>query len=142
LGASYGLADHVGEREMLLALDNLEQLIDAAPKLADLVETCPNLRILVTSRERVRVRREVENAVEPLSKSDAVALFLTHASLERVDDAISALCRALDDMPLAIELAAARPKTLTSSTSRSSPGRSAEWSTRAWSMPWRRSTRC
>jgi hypothetical protein len=69
LGTSDGLADYVGEREMLLVLDNLEQVIDAAPELADLVETCPNLRILVTSRERLRVRGEVEYAVEPLSKS-------------------------------------------------------------------------
>lgn len=115
LGASDGLAEHIAEREMLLVLDNLEQVIDAGPELADLVETCTNLRLIVTSRERLRVRGEVEYPVAPLGESDAVALFLTRAGLERADDAIRALCRALDDMPLAIELAAARAKALTPS---------------------------
>src|SRR5437763_1891542 len=56
LGAKDGLAEHVGERELLLVLDNLEQVIDAAAELAGLVETCPNLYLLVTSRELLRVR--------------------------------------------------------------------------------------
>ena len=113
LGASDGLADNVGEREMLLVLDNLEQVIDAAPELADLVETCPNLRVLVTSRERMRVRGEVEYPVAPLAEPDAVDLFLARAGLTEADDAVHRLCRALDEMPLAIELAAARAKVLT-----------------------------
>jgi predicted ATPase len=113
LGASDSLADHVGEREMLLVLDNLEQVIDAAPELADLVETCPNLRLLVTSRERLRVRGEVEYPVAPLAESDAAELFRARAGLERADESVYELCRALDDMPLAIELAAARASVLT-----------------------------
>jgi predicted ATPase/class 3 adenylate cyclase len=112
LGAKDGLADHIGEREMLLVLDNLEQVIDAAPALADLVEACPNLAVLATSRERLRVRGEVEFEVRPLAEPDAVELFVARASLTEADDAVHELCRALDEMPLAIELAAARAKVL------------------------------
>jgi predicted ATPase len=112
VGASDGLADHIGEREMLLVLDNLEQVIDVGPALADLVETCPNLAVLATSRERLHVRGEVEYEVKPLTESDAVDLFVTRAALERADEAVHDLCRALDEMPLAIELAAARAKVL------------------------------
>ena len=112
LGATEGLADHIGDRELILVLDNLEQVMDVAPELADLGESCPNLRILVTSRERLRVRGEVEYAVEPLAEADAVALFRARAGASKADDAVGALCRALDDMPLAIVLAAARAKIL------------------------------
>jgi predicted ATPase/class 3 adenylate cyclase len=112
LGAQDGLADHIGEREMLLVLDNLEQVIDAAPALADLVEACPNLAVLATSRERLRVRGEVEYEVQPLAETDAVELFVARAGLAEPDDAVRELCRALDEMPLAIELAAARAKAL------------------------------
>jgi predicted ATPase/class 3 adenylate cyclase len=112
VGAKDGLADHIGDREMLLVLDNLEQVIDAASGIADLVEACPNLVVLATSRERMRVRGEVEFEVRPLAESDAVAMFLARAGLTGADDAIDRLCRALDEMPLAIELAAARAKVL------------------------------
>jgi predicted ATPase len=100
---------------LLLVLDNLEQVIDAAPALADLVEACPNLAVLATSRERLRVRGEVEFEVAPLAEPDAVQLFVARAGLHadaRDDDAVHGLCRALDEMPLAIELAAARAKVL------------------------------
>jgi predicted ATPase len=112
LGAKDGLADHIGERQMLLLLDNLEQVIGAAPGLADLVERCPNLAILVTSRERLRVRGEVEYPVAPLADPEAVQLFITRAGVEP-DETVRALCRALDNLPLAIELAAARVPVLT-----------------------------
>jgi predicted ATPase len=112
LGAKDGLADHIGEREMLLVLDNLEQVIEAASQLADLVEACPHLRVIATSRERLRVRDEVEYPVEPLTEPDAADLFVARARLSEVDDDVRALCRALDEMPLAIELAAARAKVL------------------------------
>ena len=75
LGARGEPAAHIGEREMLLLLDNMEQVVEAAPDLAVLVETCPNLRLLVTSRELLRVRGEVEYEVMPLSEVDAVELF-------------------------------------------------------------------
>jgi predicted ATPase len=107
LGARDGLAAHIGERQMLLVLDNLEQLVGAAPELASLVETCPNLRLLVTSRERLRVRGEVEYAVPPLATAEAVELFSELSQLE-ADETIADLCRHLDNLPLAVELAAAR----------------------------------
>ena len=60
LGAKDGLADEIGERELLLLLDNLEQVVEASAELASLVEACPNLHLLVTSRELLRVRGELE----------------------------------------------------------------------------------
>lgn len=112
IGAKEGLAEHIGERQLLLLLDNLEQVMAAAPELATLVEACPHLRLLVTSRERLRVRGEVEYPVLPLADAEAVALFGVRAGLE-ADDTIHTLCRALDNLPLAIELAAARVSVLT-----------------------------
>jgi predicted ATPase/class 3 adenylate cyclase len=112
LGAKDGLAAHIGLREMLLLLDNLEQVVEAAPELAALVEACPNLRLLVTSRERLRVRGEVEYPVFPLADPDAVELFCARAQVEP-DEAVHELCQALDNLPLALELAAARASVLT-----------------------------
>jgi len=111
LGAKDGLADHIGERELMLLLDNLEQVVEAAPELASLVEACPNLRLLVTSRELLRVRGEVEYPVLPLAEPEAVELFCARARVEP-DPTIHALCRALDNLPLALELAAARASVL------------------------------
>jgi hypothetical protein len=59
IGGSEDLAAFVGSRELLLVVDNFEQTVDAAPALADLVERCPTLHLVVTSRELVRVRGEV-----------------------------------------------------------------------------------
>jgi len=70
LGAKDGLADHIGDRELLLLLDNLEQVIEAAPEFSSLVEPCPNLTLLVTSRELLRVRGEVEYPVPPLAEPE------------------------------------------------------------------------
>ena len=112
LGAKDGLVEHIGEREMLLLLDNLEQVIEAAPELAALVEACPNLRVMVTSRELLRVRGEVEYPVPPLGDAEAVELFCARSRLDP-DETIAELCRRLDDLPLAVELAAARTSVLT-----------------------------
>jgi predicted ATPase/class 3 adenylate cyclase len=112
IGAKDGLTGHIGHREMLLLLDNLEQVVAAAPELATLVEACPNLRLLVTSRERLRVRGEVEFPVAPLADADAVELFCARAQVEP-DETARQLCRALDNLPLALELAAARASVLT-----------------------------
>jgi predicted ATPase len=111
LGAKDGLAEHISERELLLLLDNLEQVIEAAPELADLLEACPNLGLLVTSRELLRVRGEVEYAVPPLTDPEAVELFCARAQLD-ADATIGELCRRLDSLPLAVELAAARTSVL------------------------------
>jgi predicted ATPase len=111
LGAQDGLADHIGQRELLLLLDNLEQVVEAAPGLATLVETCPNLRLLVTSRELLRVQGEVGFEVPPLAEPEAVELFCARSGLEP-DETIAELCRRLDSLPLAVELAAARTNVL------------------------------
>ncbi|MGH2673055.1 MAG: ATP-binding protein [Actinomycetota bacterium] len=112
LGAKEGLAEHIGERELLLLVDNLEQVIEAAPELASLVENCPNLSMLVTSRESMRVRGEVGYEVLPLADPEAAQLFSARARVE-LDDTVRTLCRAIDNLPLAIELAAARVSALT-----------------------------
>jgi predicted ATPase/class 3 adenylate cyclase len=111
LGAKDGLADHIGERQMLLFLDNLEQVIEAARELAALLASCPNLTILVTSRELLRVRGEIEYPVPPLAETEAVSLFCERAQTAASEE-IAELCRRLDNLPLAVELAAARAKAL------------------------------
>jgi predicted ATPase/class 3 adenylate cyclase len=105
------LADHIGHRELLLLLDNFEQVVDAAPQLSTLLEACPNLRLLVTSREVLRVRGEVEYPLPPLSDPEALVLFSTRSRLD-ADPVSATLCRRLDNLPLAIELAAARTAVL------------------------------
>ena len=112
IGGEGDLAKVVGARELLFVVDNLEHVIEAAPELAALVEACPNLRLLVTSRELLRVRGEVEYEVQPLADADGVALFSERSRLPE-SDAAEELCRRLDNMPLALELAAARAKALT-----------------------------
>jgi predicted ATPase/Tfp pilus assembly protein PilF len=112
LGAKDGLVEHVGERELLVLLDNFEQVVEAAPELSKLLEACPNLRLLVTSREVLRIQGEVEYPVPPLAEPEAVELFCVRAQLEP-DETIGELCRRLDELPLAVELAAARTSVLT-----------------------------
>ena len=112
LGAKDGLAEHVSERELLLLLDNFEQVVKAARELSQLLAACPHLRLLVTSRELLRISGEVEYPVPPLAEPEAVELFCERSRLEP-EETIAALCRRLDDMPLAVELAAARTRVLT-----------------------------
>ncbi|MBA3427563.1 MAG: adenylate/guanylate cyclase domain-containing protein, partial [Actinobacteria bacterium] len=111
IGAKDGLAEHIGERDLLLLLDNLEQVVEAAPELTSLIEACPNLRLLSTSRELLRVRGEVEYPVPALADLDAVELFCARARADP-DETVQQLCRALDNLPLALELAAARASVL------------------------------
>jgi predicted ATPase/class 3 adenylate cyclase len=111
LGAKDSLAEHIGERELLLLLDNVEQVIECAPELSSLLQSCCNLTLLVTSRELLRVQGEVEYAVPPLAESEAVSLFCERAQVEPSRE-IAELCARLDSLPLAVELAAARAKAL------------------------------
>ena len=116
LGASGDLAEHIGDARMLLLLDNFEHLTAAASQLAPLLGACPHLTLLVTSREPLHLAGEHEVAVDPLSRADAVELFLTRALAARRDftanGEVARICERLDDLPLAIELAAARVKVL------------------------------
>ena len=107
LGGRDELAGHIGTRRMLLLLDNLEQVIEAAPGLAALLEACPNLDLLCTSRESLRISGERVVAVSPLTPGDAAELFTERARVEN-GEAVQRICERLDHLPLAIELAAAR----------------------------------
>jgi predicted ATPase/class 3 adenylate cyclase len=108
IGARGELADHVDERRTLLLLDNLEQVLGAAPYLSKLLGRCPNLHLIVTSRALLRIEGEREYDVEPLSSPDAVALFRARAAVAEPADAVAEICRRVDCLPLAVELAAAR----------------------------------
>jgi len=112
IGAKVTLAAHVDEKRMLLLLDNLEQVLDCAPLLGELVAACPNLRLLTTSRAVLRLSGEREFGVPTLDEPDAVALFVDRAHQREPLQAVDAICRRLDGLPLAIELAAARTRIL------------------------------
>ncbi|MGA7731977.1 MAG: tetratricopeptide repeat protein [Chloroflexia bacterium] len=128
--------EYLRERETMLLLDNFEQVLSAGPHLVDLLEQCPGLKILVTSRAALKVYGEQEFPVPPLALPDeeqtrsltadtaleyeAVALFAHRARLVNpyfeVTDSdapiVGQICRELDGLPLCIELAAARCKTI------------------------------
>ncbi len=128
------LKAYLGTRHLLLTLDNFEQVVTAAPLLAELLEACPELKILVTSREVLHLRAEQQFLVSPLALPDlrhlpespalaqyaAVALFLQRAQAINPDiqltlenaACIAEICTRLDGLPLALELAAARIKLL------------------------------
>ncbi|HET7037368.1 MAG TPA: helix-turn-helix domain-containing protein [Thermomicrobiaceae bacterium] len=128
------LAQHLRERRLLLVLDNLEQLLDAAPEIAELLEDCPSLSVLATSRAALRLRAEQEYPVEPLplpelrhvpsadevAAAPAAQLFVARArasapGFSLTDDnapSVAAICHQLDGLPLALELAAAWVKLL------------------------------
>jgi len=112
LGAKVDLAEHVGDRGLLLLLDNFEQVVDAASALSELLQSCAHLKLLVTSRELLRIQGEVDFPVAPLAESEAVELFCARAQIGP-DETVGELCRRLDDLPLAVELAAARISVLT-----------------------------
>jgi predicted ATPase len=114
VGSRNGLAEHIGGRELLLLLDNFEQVVDAAPLLSGLLSACPRLRVLVTSRELLRIQGEREYEVPPLAEPDAIELFHRRSGLEP-SAPIADLCARLDNLPLAVELAAARASVLSPS---------------------------
>lgn len=125
---------HLRDRHILLILDNFEQIVGAAPIVADIMTSAADLKVLVTSREILHLRGEHEFAVPPLSMPDtqqlptverlaqyeAVRLFIDRAAALRPDfevtddnaPAVAEICSSLDGLPLAIELAAARIKML------------------------------
>ena len=124
------LVDFLRQRQVLLVLDNLEQLPDAAPLVADLLTACPRLTILATSQTVLHLSAEHDLPISPLrlaagsddasldqiASADAVRLFLDRARAARPDfvltesnaATVAAICARLDGLPLAIELAAAR----------------------------------
>jgi len=120
-------------RPLLLVLDNVEQVVAAAPVVGELLAGCPDLTILITSRTALRIAGEQEFVVPPLrlpdaeavtfeevAASEAVALFVQRAKAVRPDfqltadnaATVTAICHRLDGLPLAIELAAARSRLL------------------------------
>ncbi|MEU3610474.1 BTAD domain-containing putative transcriptional regulator [Streptomyces sp. NPDC035033] len=121
------LVEHLADRpSLLLVLDNCEHVIDAAAALTEtLLAHCPHLRVLATSREPLGVPGESVRPVEPLPPAPAHRLFAERARAVRPDfdqerehgagtaDAVAEICRRLDGLPLAIELAAARLRLLT-----------------------------
>ncbi|MGH2629024.1 MAG: ATP-binding protein [Actinomycetota bacterium] len=129
------IRDDLADKDVFLVLDNVEQVIDAAPIVPELLRAAPGLQVVATSREPLRVRGEQEYAVPPmavvdpsnlptpeeLASCESVALFLDRArsirpSFTLVSEnarAVAEICARLDGLPLAIELAAARVRVLT-----------------------------
>jgi predicted ATPase/DNA-binding CsgD family transcriptional regulator len=125
------LKDFLRDKQTLILLDNFEQIISVAPLLTELLEACARLRILVTSREALRLRGEHEFPLAPLAlpgqpsfenllQYPGIALFVERAQAIQPDfqltpedaNAVTEICAYLDGLPLAIELAAARIKLL------------------------------
>jgi predicted ATPase/DNA-binding CsgD family transcriptional regulator len=128
------LSAFLGDKQLLLVFDNFEQVVEAAPLIADVLATCPQVKALITSRVRLRITGEREHAVPPLAlveragqpsldevaRSEAVRLFVARAQPVQEDFrlssenavAVAEICARLDGLPLAIELAAARIKVL------------------------------
>jgi predicted ATPase len=117
LGTRGDLSEHLRSKDVLLLLDNVEQVVDAARDLADLQCECGGVRLLVTSREPLHVAGEREYPLSPLAESPAAELFRQRAEsvapgFEAAYGDLVELCDRLDRLPLAIELAAARTKSL------------------------------
>jgi predicted ATPase/class 3 adenylate cyclase len=128
------LRDYLRDKHMLLLLDNFEQVLDAAPLVAELLAACPRLKVLVTSRAVLHLygehdfpvpplmlpEREPLPPLEQLMQSEAVRLFVERGQAVRPDfaltrenaPAVAEICHRLDGLPLAIELAAAQVRLL------------------------------
>ncbi|MBA3244869.1 MAG: AfsR/SARP family transcriptional regulator [Actinobacteria bacterium] len=115
------VAEAIADRDLLLVVDNFEQVIEAGPFLLELLGAAPRLTLVVTSRRVLHISGEQVFTVQPLPDDDAVALFLARAQAgdtartlppDALGD-IREICRRLDGLPLAIELAAARARLLT-----------------------------
>ena len=121
------VVDHLQGRRAAIVLDNVEHVLDAAPDVASLLQACPDLFVLATGREAIRLQGEYENAVHPLKlpgevegEGPAVQLFVSRAQQADREFEVTAsnrgavmeICSRLGGLPLALELAAARLKTL------------------------------
>ncbi len=127
------LKEFLHERKILLVLDNFEQITKASAKISELLTASPNLKIVVTSRVKLNLRFEYEYTLGPLqipaddklsakelSEYSAIALFVQRAKAVKADfvlndgncESVAAVCRRLDGLPLAIELAAVQVKML------------------------------
>jgi predicted ATPase len=116
LGAADGLVERIADKSLLLLFDNFEHLIEAAPELSNVLAACPNAVLIVTSRELLRLPGEQAYPVPPLEPEDGEKLFVARARAAkpdfRADESISDLCARLENLPLALELAAARVRVL------------------------------
>jgi predicted ATPase/class 3 adenylate cyclase len=113
------LCEHLADKWLLLVLDNCEHLLEAVPLLGELLEATPKLTVLATSRERLHLSGEYEFPVTPLAEKEALELFAARAIAARSSfvldgnrEQVAEICRRLDALPLAIELAAARMRVL------------------------------
>jgi predicted ATPase len=108
--------DDLRHAEALLVVDNFEHLLAAANELSELLAASSKLKLLTTSRVRLQLTGEREFALDPLPQDEAVAFFVDRARAVkrdlRFDDAVGEICRRLDGLPLALELAASRVKVL------------------------------
>jgi predicted ATPase/class 3 adenylate cyclase len=112
VGADDGLIEYLGDKRLLVLVDNFEQVIEAAPTVSSLLAGTPNTKVVVTSREPLHIESEHRYPVAPLPEQDAAVLFVERARAVapgfRPAAAVGEICRRLDGLPLAIELAAAR----------------------------------
>jgi predicted ATPase len=141
------LVQALRQKNVLLVLDNFEQLIEAAPQVHQLLSNAPEVKVLVTSREALHIAGENEFTISPLSlpqdlspeqdltRYPAIQLFIERARAVQSDfqltpentAAVLEICRRLDGLPLAIELAAARVKTLSPQAMLSQFDRRFDW---------------
>ena len=116
LGVQESVADRLRSARALLLLDNFEHLLDAAPSVAALLDQAQGVRVIATSRAPLHITSEQQYPVPPLEAGDAVRLFEERARMVKpsfvADEHVDGICRRLDCLPLALELAAARVKVL------------------------------
>ena len=116
VGASDELAAHLRERDTLILLDNFEHLLPAARDVGRLFALAPRAKLLATSRAPLRLAGEYEYPLDPLAPAEAAMLFIERARAAgrkfEAGETVAEICKRLDHLPLAIELAAARTRLL------------------------------